>query len=311
METKGYYATVGFFVIVLSALGLIIALWLSVGLHTKTYDYYTIYMKESVAGLSVSAPVKYNGVDVGVVKKIELNPQDLKLVAVIIAIDSGIPITTATRATLNMQGVTGIAYVELEQRNSTGVPKPLTRQPGQKYPVIASSPSLLFRMDVAVERMSEDLQGVVDSIGVVFNKKNGELLHDTLNNIEVVSRNLKDNGDKLNRIVQNMATATDKMPSLMDEAEQSMTHFNQLSSRLDDAANSVQLTLKQSDAVLQTINNQLLPLAINVLGSIDGFTLRLDDFTQQLSDNPSMLIRGQAPAPLGPGETRTTTKSRN
>lgn len=309
METKGYYVTVGLFVIVFSTIGIVIALWLSVGLNTKSYNYYTIYMKESVAGLSVSAPVKYNGVDVGIVKEINLEPEDPSQVAIVVAIDQGTPVSTATRATLAMQGVTGIAYIEL--RSSKVAAKPLAVQPGQKYPIIASAPSLLFRMDLAVENMAQDLQGVVDSISLVFNKKNGELFRDTLGNVEAISRNLKDNGDKLDRIMQNMAVASDKMPNLIDDAQQSMAHFNQLSLRLDNAANSVQLTLQQSDAVLQTINNQLLPQAMAVLNNIDSFTLRLDDFTQQLSDNPSMLIRGQAPAPLGPGETRAATKARN
>ncbi|MBY0377950.1 MAG: MlaD family protein [Gammaproteobacteria bacterium] len=311
METKGYYATVGFFVILFSTIGIIIGLWLSVGLHTKSYDYYTIYINESVAGLSVSAAVKYNGVDVGIVKAISLSQRDPNQVRLTIAVDNGTPVTTATRATLNMQGVTGIAYVELRDVKDKGPVQPLRAQAGQKYPVILSSPSLLFRMDVAVERISEDLQGVVDSVGMVFNKKNGALFQDTLSNVEVLTRTLKNNDDKLNRIIENMAAATDKMPSLMDNAQQSMVRFNQLSVRLDNAANSVQLTLNQSDATLQTINNQILPLVMSVLGNIDGFTLRLDDFTQQLSDNPSMLIRGQAPLPLGPGETRATPSRRN
>lgn len=311
METKGYYATVGFFVIVFLTIGIIIALWLSVGLHTKTYDYYTIYMKESVAGLSVSASVKYNGVDVGIVKKISLNEKNPNQVTLVIAVNDDTPITTATRATLNMQGVTGIAYVELRDAKDAGPGQPLKAQAGEKYPVIPTSPSLLFRMDVAVERISEDLQGVVDSVGMVFNKKNGALFQDTLSNVEVLTRTLKNNDDKLNHIIDNITTATDKMPALMDNAQQSMARFNQLSVRLDKAADSVELTLNQSDATLQTINTQLLPLVMSVLGNIDGFTLRLDDFTQQLSDNPSMLIRGQAPLPLGPGETRATTPSRN
>ena len=99
METKGYYAAVGFFVIVFLSIGLIIGLWLSVGVSTKSYNYYRIYIKESVAGLSVSAPVKYNGVDVGTVKKMALNPQNPNQVEILVAVEENTPITTATRAT--------------------------------------------------------------------------------------------------------------------------------------------------------------------------------------------------------------------
>ena len=267
METKGYYAAVGFFVIVLSAIGIVIGLWLSVGLHTEAETNYTIYIKESVAGLSVSAPVKYNGVDVGTVKKMAIDSTDPDRVVVVIAIDSSLPVNTSTRATLNMQGVTGIAYIELDGTDLNA--PPLTVQPGQPYPIIISAPSLLFRMDAAINNLAENLKKVTGNMGLVFNKKNGQLLQDTL---------------------ENMNTASHK---------------------LNGAIVATQTTFQQGDVTLQTINDQMLPQLMTLLDNVNGVTLRLDDFTQQLSNNPSMLIRGQAPVPLGPGETRTTAKARN
>lgn len=267
METKGYYAAVGFFVIVLSAIGIIIGLWLSVGLNTKTYTEYAIYMQESVAGLSLSAPVKYNGVDVGTVKNISLLPADPNQVLIVIAVEINTPVNTATRATLRMQGVTGIAYIELSGGDHNA--PPLTIQPGQQYPVIPATPSLLFRMDTAIDNLSENLQKVTESIGNIFTEENGRLLQDTLKNI------------------------------------------NSASYRLNDAIGSAQFTIQRSNVTLETINSQMLPQLTNLLEDVDGVTLRLDDFIQQLSDNPSMLIRGQKPVPLGPGETANTTKARN
>ena len=297
METKGYYAAVGFFVIVFLSIGLIIGLWLSVGVSTKSYHYYIIYIKESVAGLSVSAPVKYNGVDVGAVKKMALNAQNPNQVESLVAVEENTPITTATRATLNMQGLTGIAYIALFNDKEVEA-KPLSVQPGQKYPVIKSSPSLLTRMDVAVEHMADSFHSIVESINTVFNQKNGELFQDTLSNINAITGNLKENNDRLNRILKNLDISTEKMPALMNNASQGMEQFKQVS--------------LEANSTIQTINNELLPLFINVFGNIDGLTLRLDDFTQQLSDNPSLLIRGQAPLPLGPGETSSAgMKTRN
>ena len=185
METKGYYVTVGIFVILVSAIGLTIALWLSVGLGAKSYIKYMVYMQESVSGLSLSAPVKYNGVDVGFVKKIALDPNDPNEVAIIIAVNKGTPVNTSTRAMLNMQGVTGIAYIEL--RGGSRNAQPLLPKPGERYAVIPSSPSLLFRMDAAMDRLSENLQQITGSVSDVFNKQNGQALHDTLINIDAVS----------------------------------------------------------------------------------------------------------------------------
>ncbi len=267
METKGYYAAVGFFVLILSAIGIVIALWLSVGLNTQNYTNYTIYEQESVTGLSVSGSVKYNGVDVGVVKKIELDLVNPNLVLILVAIEEGTPINTATRATLKMQGVTGIAYIEL----SGGDPRaqPLTAKPGQQYPIIPSEPSLLFRMDAAIDSLTESLQKITDNLGTLFNQKNKDLLQETLGNL------------------------------------------NASTQHLSDLIGSAQVTLQQGNDLLQDIHNQVLPQTMDLLGNVDGLTLHLDEFIQQLSDNPSMLIRGKAPALLGPGETSPTQKRRN
>jgi phospholipid/cholesterol/gamma-HCH transport system substrate-binding protein len=166
-----------------------------------------------------------------------------------------------------MQGITGIAYIELS--GSDPKAPPLTVQPGQQYPVIASSPSLLFRMDAAINSLTKNLQRITNSITTVFNKKNGHLFQNTLENINTASR------------------------------------------RLNGAIATTQTTLQQGNVTIQAINDQMLPQLTSLLDNVDGVTLRLDDFTQQLADNPSILIRGQAPVPLGPGETRNTAKTRN
>ena len=66
-----------------------------------------------MAGLNVNAPVKYNGVDVGKVHDIRLDPADPMRVTLEFAIERGTPIKTDTEAVLTTQGLTGIAYVEL------------------------------------------------------------------------------------------------------------------------------------------------------------------------------------------------------
>ena len=74
IETKVSYSIVGAFVITLGALLVAGVLWLSSGgAWQKKYDLYRAIEDESVAGLNLNAPVKYNGVDVGKVRAIELD----------------------------------------------------------------------------------------------------------------------------------------------------------------------------------------------------------------------------------------------
>jgi hypothetical protein len=89
-------------------------LWLaSGGALQKKYDLYLAIEDESVAGLNLNAPVKYNGVDVGKVREIRLDPGNPERVNLLFAIERGTPIKEDTVAVLKTQGLTGIAYVEL------------------------------------------------------------------------------------------------------------------------------------------------------------------------------------------------------
>ena len=155
METKYSYAIVGLFVIVLTMALFIMVVWLSIGFKDIHYKQYVVYMKESVSGLSEKAPVKYNGVTVGVVESIELRASDPSQVQIILNIRQGTPITISSKAELDSQGLTGIAYIEL----MGGRPGEalLVARPGEKFPVIPTEPSLFFRLDKVLDHLSEDM----------------------------------------------------------------------------------------------------------------------------------------------------------
>ena len=108
------YAVVGAFVLVLGSALIAGVLWLASGGAFQTkYDLYLAIMEESVSGLNLNAPVKYNGVEVGKVRAIQLDPANADHVWLTFAIERGTPIRQDTVAVLKTQGLTGIAYVEL------------------------------------------------------------------------------------------------------------------------------------------------------------------------------------------------------
>src|SRR3989442_1102983 len=73
--------------------------WLSAGgIGYKSYKTYQVFMEESVAGITENGPVRYNGVEVGFIDKVELNLKNPQEVILTLRIDSKVPITTATQA---------------------------------------------------------------------------------------------------------------------------------------------------------------------------------------------------------------------
>jgi len=189
MEEKVNFAVVGVFVLVFSAALIGGVLWLSSGKSYGTsYDIYQTYMKESVAGLNLNAPVRYRGVEVGRVKEIALAPGNVEQVQVTLAIKSGTPIKVDTVAVLSTQGVTGIAFVDLTG-GSRDAPA-LQAQSGDPYPVINAGASLMVRLDASLidaartlknsARMSEELPQLTRRIqrsADVFDNMSNELAH--------------------------------------------------------------------------------------------------------------------------------------
>ena len=92
MYSKVNYTIVGVFVLLFGAGMVWFAFWLAKYDLQEEYDIYRLEMKESIAGLSIDSNVKLHGVDIGRVLKIQINPQDIEIVEVLVEIKKGIPI---------------------------------------------------------------------------------------------------------------------------------------------------------------------------------------------------------------------------
>ncbi len=211
MESKINYTLVGAFVLILMVALIIIITWLSVGFTTKHYQTYLVIMNESVAGITTNSSVKYNGVDVGSVKKISLNANNPKQVRLFLQIEEHTPITTGTTATLNSQGLTGITYIALQ--GSATNQAPLITPAGEPYPVIKSTPSLLLRLDTALNDLTANMNQITQDF-------NGILGGKILNNLNTTSNHLAAQSQQLDNILINTAKSTQLFPSLINTLTQ-------------------------------------------------------------------------------------------
>ena len=123
-----------------------------------------------MAGLNLNAPVKYNGVDVGKVREIGLDPGNPERVNLLFAIERGTPIKVDTIAVLKTQGLTGIAYVEFSG-GAPGAP-PLRIIAGNKYPVIRTKPSLSARLENMLTKVLAKLDSTSNNINAVLSEEN-------------------------------------------------------------------------------------------------------------------------------------------
>ena len=115
MDRETNYVAVGAFVILVLAMAVSFVYWYTDQKDKRTYQRYEIYFQGTVSGLTAGSPVRYLGVDVGKVVRLELEPAQRKRVQVIADIESAAPIDGRTLASLTLQGVTGLLFIDLEE----------------------------------------------------------------------------------------------------------------------------------------------------------------------------------------------------
>src|SRR5437899_669176 len=118
MENKAHAMAAGIFVVVVAALLVMLAAWLT--RDTGQRDSYEISTREAVTGLQSQAAVRYRGVEVGKVASIGFDPKTQGNVLIRLEVDHEAPVSTDTFATLSYQGVTGLAFVQLDDRGKPG-----------------------------------------------------------------------------------------------------------------------------------------------------------------------------------------------
>lgn len=320
MEPRGNYVIVGVFVFVLGAIAVGMVLWLGKSDYRGAYDQYHAYMRQSVSGLSVDSTVKYRGVNVGRVKEIALNPDNAEEVRLTLDILRGTPIKTDTVATLETQGLTGLATMNLEG-GSREAPR-LKPEPGQEYPVIQTKPSLFFRLDMAISRLLSEqglsrllrsLHGLTESTAAFMNEENRLKVEGILNDLAMVSHTVSrhqetiDQGiDRAAETAENLAiltsTVKEEMPRLVTQIHQSVTAVKTVAEELARTGKTLESIVEESHPEIQQFTRETLGETAQLVMELRQLTHTLQRVAHQIEQEPDSLIYGRPSQPRGPGE---------
>ncbi|MEQ6341678.1 MAG: MCE family protein [Gammaproteobacteria bacterium] len=308
METKVNYAIVGLFVLALMATLAAGVLWFASGKqYGKTYDLYVTYMTESVSGLSLNAPVKYRGVEVGLVRKISLDVANPEQVRLELAIERGTPIKTDVRAMLRLQGLTGIAYVELEGGSHEA--QMLTSTINGEPPVIQSGKSFLARLDTGVSTLLTNLNRTSENLNTLLDEKNQRMLSQTLTDLAALSHQIASQRETLNamltnagRTVENSARASSELTGLIGRMGRSADAMEKMAVEVGRASVSTRQTAESMGSDMHRFTGEALPELQTLLMDMQGLTTSARRVIDELERNPEMLVRGKELPPPGPGE---------
>ena len=189
MEREANYITVGAFVLLVLALGGAFVYWYSDRGDKRDYKRYEIYFNGSVSGLSEGSPVRYLGVDVGRVVQMNLDSRTPDRVQIIADIDEDAPVSDETLASLSLQGVTGLLYIDLEK--DKGNRPVMARVPSQKgYPVIRSVQSDFDLLIASIPELFTQASSLAARVSEAFSDENIAAAQSTLQNVALASEEL-------------------------------------------------------------------------------------------------------------------------
>lgn len=188
METKAHHALVGIFVLLLTAAGLFAFLWLSQAQFDREYRAYDVIFEGPVRGLRTASEVRFNGIQVGEVTDLGLNPENPGEVIARIRVDAATPVKVDSTAQLEPQGLTGLSYLQISAGSAEAAR--LEGRLGDRAPRIYARQAQLEELFQGGETLLEGAQLSFARVGRLLSDENLESARNILNSVEAITGTL-------------------------------------------------------------------------------------------------------------------------
>ena len=277
METRANYVIVGSFMILLLISALFFVLWISRFDFGSQGSYYDILFEGSVSGLRDNEDIRYHGIPIGKIKKIDIDPVNVNRVRVRVKIKETQLVHKDVIASIEAQGLTGYSYIQI-QGGSPQSPllKPTDQEP---YPIIPSQPSRLDMLFSNAPHIFNSVQNVTKKLNHLLNDENCQDVQKILKNISTLTTQLTTGQDSLESLIS-VAKKT------LTQADQSMVNLNQyVAESLHDVTNitkDIQSVLQQSQGGINNALNELPRTLKKIRSAAD----KLQKLTTTIEQNP-------------------------
>ncbi|MDP1652514.1 MAG: MlaD family protein [Rhodocyclaceae bacterium] len=308
MENRAHALLAGLFTVAL-LLAAALAVWWLGGTRDQTHTY-LLETRGSVTGLNLAAQVRYRGIRAGKVKDIRPDPLDPDTLLVEIALGRQYRLTDKSVAKLNYQGITGIAYVMLEEGpEGQGAGKPLDVESADP-PRVKIQPGLVEKLGDKAGDIAGQMAELSVRLNRLLDERNLQNISRSLDNLAIASASLKElprtmaalrsvlsdaNLGRLNALLAHLEKTAGEAAPLTAEARSLVATMKTLAQRFDTLAIT-------AGGVGERLNAETLPRAESLMRDVAAATRRLDRLLETLNDTPQAVLFGTAPAKPGPGE---------
>ena len=300
MENKAHALAAGAFVLVVSALLALLAVWLT--RDDTQRDLYEMSTGETISGLQTQSAVRFRGVPVGKVESIGFDDKVKGNVLVSISVDRAAPVTRSTFATVASQGVTGLGYIQLDDDGASAE----RLQPND------SDPPRIPLKPGGIDKLLKQGDAILDQVEQASVRLNKLLSDENQQAITSTVKQLSEAAGSMNRVAQGLEPTVATLPALSRDARSTMLSLKAASD--DVGATSRRLNAKGGALDKLTDGGTALANGVETfsaatlpkLGEVADETARtmrqLRRTVNAVDDNPQALIFGNGPPLPGPGE---------
>jgi phospholipid/cholesterol/gamma-HCH transport system substrate-binding protein len=300
MERNANYAMVGFASLVLFVGMAAFVLWLAQVRFARDYDIYDIVFDGPVRGIQQGGEVHFNGIKVGEVTRIALDPVNASRVISRIKVTSDVPIRTDSYATLEAQGITGVNYVQITAGTRT---RPLLKAatPHGQVPVIRSQKSALADLLEGGGTVLQRSVEALDRVNRLLSDANLKTVTGTFEDIHAITGELRERKAIIadaQHALQSMDITLQKVGQLSDSAKGLVDgDAKRTLSSLAEAADDLKSTSHQAQSMLSKLEGPTsdfatngLPQLTSAIGSLQTATESINRVLNEAERSPGALI---------------------
>ncbi|MEL6504571.1 MAG: MlaD family protein [Pseudomonadota bacterium] len=297
METRANYIAVGLFTVLALVVALALVYWYGRLGDANDQLPVNIRIQGSVSGLSSGSVVQFNGISVGRVESMRIDPTDPRFVIVRTRVDAATPIRRDTRATIGVRGLSGGAFISLKGGTPDAPVLLASNTADGTVPTIPGDPAALADLLERVGGIAARAERTLATLENFVNR-NDKTVTDTLNNVKTFSDALSENAEGVGTFLKSAGDVAQSLQGLSEKLDGSLTRAEQILAAVDPAkvgqtVNNVEEFTKsladQRDQVTEIISSanrtakrveEFTETLGTSVGKIDGVVARLDEVAQ-------------------------------
>jgi phospholipid/cholesterol/gamma-HCH transport system substrate-binding protein len=296
MENRSHALMTGVFTIALVIAAMLAGIWLNRD-RSETIPF-EIVTTQSIPGLNPQATVRYRGLEVGRVDDILFDPRVTGQILIKLSVDVGTPVTSTTFATLGYQGVTGLAFLQLDD-DRTGSPR---LKGGSRIPM---RPGLLDQLEKRGLAILERTERITASLDRLMSPENQQVMIGAFDNISKAAA-------AYGEIPKQLGPTIDRLPALAARLDQAAASVNSLAANANSMVGKLQAPdgpINRMNAAIGSLQGVTTGLEMNTLPQLNSVsheataTLRsVRRAATALTDQPQSILFGGPSTQPGPGE---------